>query len=34
MMNVEDQAAQRRQAMNADAVAVGELDKFLVPDDL
>ena len=34
MMNVEDQAAQRRQAMNADAVAVGEFDKFLVPDDL
>src|SRR6185437_1186662 len=34
MMNVEDQAAQRRLAMNADAVAVGELDEFLMPDDL
>ena len=34
MANVEDQAAQRRLAMNADAVAVGKHDEFLVPNDL
>src|ERR1700756_3072752 len=34
MMSVEDQAAQRRLAMDADPVAVGELDEFLVPDYL
>src|SRR5579872_6478091 len=34
MMYVEDQAAQRRLAMNADAVAVGKYNKFLVPNDL
>src|SRR5271163_1330829 len=34
MSHVEDQAAQRRQTIDADAVAVGEFDEFLVPDDL
>src|SRR5271169_5110549 len=34
MSNVEDQAAQRRQTMDADTIAVGELDEFLVPDNL
>src|SRR5277367_5664284 len=34
MSSVEDQAAQRWQTIDADAVAVGEFDKFLVPDDL
>src|SRR5689334_10338661 len=34
MLNVENQAAQGRQAPYTDSVAVGELDELLVPDNL